>query len=239
MLMKTLPVGCRCFTYGLDNEANYYATNLHINSEGCFSFDLISNLSANLKTILKDVDLSVPGKHNVQNAVVALAIVHQLGLPMADAGNYLKAFLGAGRRFEKLGEVNDIVIIDDYGHHPTEIEATLSAARSCYPGRRIWAVWQPHTYSRTQSLSDRFIKSLSLADKVIITEVYAAREKNNKFTSNDIVKKIASLDVVYAAHLKDAETYLLQNLQPNDILIVLSAGDANQISANVLNELQD
>ena len=236
---ETLPCVCRCFTYGLDNEANYYATNLHINSEGCFSFDLISNLSTNTKTILKDVDLSVPGKHNVQNAVVALAIVHQLGLPMADAGNYLKAFLGAGRRFEKLGEVNDTVIIDDYGHHPTEIEATLSAARSCYPGRRIWAVWQPHTYSRTQSLTDRFIASLSLADKVIITEVYAAREKNNEFTSNDIVKKIASPDVVYAAHLKDAETYLLQNLQPNDVLIVLSAGDANQISANVLKELQD
>ena len=234
-----LPKVSTFLTYGLDDNANYHAVDLRVNDAGGFSFSLIYDGTNDSNNSLAHVDLSIPGKHNVQNAVAALAIIHELDLPVQKAANALKEFVGTGRRFEKLGEVNGILVVDDYGHHPTEIHATLSAARSCYPDRRIWAVWQPHTYTRTQSLSDRFIASLQLADRVIVTEVYAAREKNDHYSSKNIVDKMADKNVTFVSKFKDAETYLLENLESNDLLIVLSAGNANQISANVLKQLQE
>jgi len=237
--IKSSPASGNIFSYGLDKTANYTALNLEPNDNGGFRFDFAQNTTDTTSIILKNIDLSVPGKHNVQNAVAVLAIIHQLGLPFNKTIEHFKEFKGTGRRFEKLGEVKNILIIDDYGHHPTEIEATLSAASACYPGRRIWAVWQPHTYSRTQSLESRFISSLKLADKVIITEVFAARESNNGFSSQEIVNKMNDPDVTFAPKLEAAEQYLLANIQQNDIVIVLSAGDANQISANIYKHLQE
>ncbi len=119
------------------------------------------------ETDLGEVHLQVPGRHNVLNATAALAVIHQLGLDLSAAIEALSAFTGAGRRFEVLGEPAGVTVIDDYGHHPTEIAATLDAARSHYPGSRIWAVWQPHTYSRTRTLEPEFINALDLADRVI------------------------------------------------------------------------
>ena len=118
----------------------------------------------------------MPGLHNVSNALAALGVVDLLGLSLVEAAQACAEFRGTGRRFELRGEINGITIIDDYAHHPTEIRATLAAARSRFPGRCLWAVWQPHTYSRTRTLQSEFINALQGADWVIITDIFAARE---------------------------------------------------------------
>lgn len=155
------------------------------------------------------------------------------------AAKALSKFTGTGRRFELRGEANGISVYDDYAHHPTEIKATLAGARARYPKRRIWAVWQPHTYSRTQALYLEFSRAFKDADEVIVTEVYAAREPKQDFTSAEIVSGMPHPSARYIATPSQATDYLLKNLQPNDVLIVLSAGDADQICAEVLKTLKE
>ena len=151
----------------------------------------------------------------------------------------MKQFRGTRRRFDILGEVAGITVIDDYAHHPTEIQATISAARSRYPDKNIWTVWQPHTYSRTQQLFDDFIKSFGDSNHVIITEIYASREKARSYSSKTIVANMDHPDVRYIAQLQDVSEFLIENLSDGDVLLVLSAGDANQISHDVLNYFQE
>jgi UDP-N-acetylmuramate--alanine ligase len=135
-----------------------------------------------------------------------------------------------------VGEVAGITLIDDYAHHPTEIKATLSAARQRFPGRRIWAVWQPHTFSRTRQILFDFAHAFGDADQVIVTEIYPARElpPPDGFSSVDVVNALSHPAVVYARDLLAAEQALLENLKPGDVVLVLSAGDADQISRDVL-----
>ena len=132
-----------------------------------------------------------------------------------------------------------ITVIDDYAHHPTEIRATLSAARARYPDRGIWAVWQPHTYSRTRLLFDQFVESFDHADHVLITDVYAAREDlpANGFSAHRIVEGMSHPDVQYVPALDQVAVKLLEQLQPEDVLLVLSAGDGDKVSAQVLDAL--
>ncbi len=157
-------------TYGSQPEVNYQAVN-NVVVDGWPTFTLMYGDEA-----LGQVKLAIPGWHNVLNATGALGAIHQLGLDLPAAIRALAAFTGAGRRFEVLGEVSGVTIVDDYGHHPTEIRATLEAAHSHYPNHRIWAIWQPHTYSRTQSLEAQFIRALAIADRVGVLKIYAARE---------------------------------------------------------------
>lgn len=184
------------------------------------------------------LSLQVPGKHNVLNSLVALAIAHRLNLPLDKAAQALGEFSGAGRRFDIVGEVNQITLIDDYAHHPTEIRAVLAAARSRYPARRIWAVWQPHTYSRTQSLFNEFVASFSDANRVIVTEIYAAREPAQNFSAAQLVESMPHPSAKFIAEIPAVSQYLLENLQPNDVVLVLSAGDADQINLQILNGLK-
>jgi UDP-N-acetylmuramate--alanine ligase len=130
--------------------------------------------------------------------------------------------------------VNGITVIDDYAHHPTEIRATLSAARCRYPDQQIWAVWQPHTYSRTQQLFDEFKDAFSDADHVIVTEIYASREKEQEYSSSEVVKQMNHPDARQIAELGDVADFLKKNLQSGDVLLILSAGDADQISRDVM-----
>jgi UDP-N-acetylmuramate--alanine ligase len=230
--------GRSVLAYGLQGDATLnspqwmLARNLQPNARGGFNFEAISNLFPEAQTI--SVSLQVPGKHNVQNSLAALAVSSLLGLPPKKAAEALGEFRGTGRRFEVVGEVNDITVIDDYGHHPTEIKATLAAARARYPERRLWAVWQPHTYSRTQTLFEHFVAAFPDADEVIVTEVYAAREAPQDFTSAFIVSSMRHASARFIAKLDDTTKYLLNHLRPGDVLIVLSAGDADQVSADVL-----
>jgi UDP-N-acetylmuramate--alanine ligase len=151
----------------------------------------------------------------------------------------LDEFTGTGRRFEKRGEARGVRIFDDYAHHPTEIRATLAAARSRYPKQRIWAVWQPHTYSCTRALFDAFLDAFTDADEVIVTEIYPAREgRDLAFSASQIVKVLPHDSARFIPQLSDASDFLIQHLRSGDVLLVLSAGDADKISTEVLDGLK-
>ena len=224
--------------YGLQGENTLnapqwtLARNLQPNARGGFNFMVVSNLFPETESI--PVSLRVPGKYNVQNSLAALSVAALLGLPPKRAAEALGEFRGAGRRFEILGEANGVTVINDYGHHPTEIKATLAGARARFSARRIWAVWQPHTYSRTQTLFEHFASAFSDADEVLVTEVYASREPKQDFTSAMVVSSMRHPSAHFTAELKDTTKYLLDHLQSGDVLIVFSAGDADQVSADVL-----
>ncbi|MBG0771907.1 MAG: UDP-N-acetylmuramate--L-alanine ligase, partial [Anaerolineaceae bacterium] len=218
-------------TYGSLPEADYQTIN-NVVVDGWPTFTLIHG-----DEVLGQVRLAVPGWHNVLNATGALGAIHQLGLDLPAAIRALGAFTGAGRRFEILGQAGGVTIIDDYGHHPTEIAATLNAAHSRYPDRRIWAIWQPHTYSRTRSLEPEFIRALAIADRVGVLKIYAAREQDPDYSAQVIADSLPADKAAYLNDFETATNYLLQEIKPGDILIVFSAGDATQVSQAVLREL--
>lgn len=230
--------GRNVLAYGLQGESTINASqwmlarNTQANLRGGFDFDAVSNLFTGAQSV--HVSLQVPGRHNVQNALAVLGVIALLGLPPKKAADALGEFRGAGRRFEVVGEVNRITVINDYGHHPTEIKATLAAARARYPDRRIVAVWQPHTYSRTQALFEHFASAFPDADEVIATEIYASRETRQTFTSALVVSAMRHPAARFIAELSAATKYLLDHLRPGDVLIVFSAGDADRVSADVL-----
>ena len=226
-----IPYGLRPTTEA-GQPVNVYTSVLAPNEKGGFTF------SASVLGNAATVELQVPGKHNVGNALAALTVTQLLDLPLADAARALDQFTGTKRRFEVRGEVNGIVVVDDYAHHPTEIRATLAAARTRYPSRRIWAVWQPHTYSRTQSLFKEFADAFADADEVIVTEIYAAREPKQAFSSKQVVEAMPR-PAHFIAGLSEVSNYLITNLRPGDALLVLSAGDADQISTDVLTHLKE
>ncbi|MDX9864860.1 MAG: cyanophycin synthetase, partial [Anaerolineaceae bacterium] len=178
-----------------------------------------------------------PGFHNIKNATACLAIIHQLGLDLPKAAAALQQFSGAGRRFDLRGTAAGITIIDDYAHHPTEITATLEAARTRFPQRRLVVLWQPHTYTRSEALQDEFIHALGTANQVLVTSIYAAREKDTGFSARQIVEKMPAA-TIYVPDQQDAAQQLLAILQTGDVLLVLSAGDAIQISENIFAALQ-
>jgi UDP-N-acetylmuramate--alanine ligase len=223
-------------TYGISPECDYQAIDIQRNEIGGYNFSVCLNSSSE-KNELVNVKLTVPGHHNVLNALVVMAIAHQINLNLDTTAKSLQEFSGTARRFEIVGEVNQITMIDDYAHHPTEIKATLQAAKSRYPDRSIWAIWQPHTYSRTKTLFDEFKNSFSLANHVIVSQVYASREKNDGFTAAQIVDEMSHPDARYIASLEEITDYLTNNLQTGDVMLVFSAGDATQISKDLKNKL--
>ena len=233
------PAGVGVFTFGAHPASDYRISDSRINPLGGYSFSLFRHKDGREAVRLCEINLQVPGEHNMRNAAAVMTLVHQMGIDVAGAALALSVFSGAGRRFEIRGEEKGVTIIDDYAHHPTEIRATLQAARSRYPQHRIWAVWQPHTFSRVQSLAYEFASSFEEADKVIVTEVYAARESGNPFSSNEIVIKMTHPDARFVENLELAQYLLLNELQLGDVLLVLSAGDADLISAGVLNALKE
>lgn len=207
-----------------------------IKPNACGGFDFSVSTNLDLSTTM-DVSLQVPGEHNVRNALAALSIAAMLGLPLNEAANALSEFAGTGRRFEVRGEKNGITIIDDYAHHPTEIRATLAGAKARYPNSRLWAVWQPHTYSRTKTLMMDFAKAFSDADEVLVTEIYASREGTQDFSSAEVVSIMPHASARYSGSLDETKEYLLKHLHSNDIVLVLSAGDADRLSGELLKEL--
>ncbi|HVF24519.1 MAG TPA: cyanophycin synthetase, partial [Anaerolineales bacterium] len=204
------------------------------NYRGGYDFIASSNLGNNTTDSVA-VSLQVPGEHNVRNALAVLAIVGLLGLSYEKAVKALNEFTGTARRFQLRGEVHGISIFDDYAHNPTKIKAALAGARARYPEHRIWAVWQPHTYSRTQTFFLDFARAFKDADEVIVTEVYAAREPKQSFTSAEIVSAMPHLAARYIETLPEVTNYLYKHLRSGDVLLVLSAGDADQVSTNLVN----
>lgn len=212
------------------------AQNLMINQRGGFTFNMIMRLQSGPQYI-SGVQLQVPGLHNVRNALAVLAVIALMGLSLRDAVLALRDFMGTNRRFEIKGVVNGITVVDDYAHHPTEIRATLDAARARYAASRIWAVWQPHTYSRTRALFAEFLVAFAEADQVIVSEIYASREPKEDFSAEKIVKSLNRNTAHFIPTLGAISDYLVDHLKPGDVVLVLSAGDADQVSVDVLARL--
>jgi len=238
LLSQAEKIGKATLAYALEPptgrwaKAGIFTTSHSVNGKGGFTF------SASILGVPVTVELQVPGKHNILNALAALTVAKLLDLPLPEAAHALGQFTGSGRRFEVRGEANGITIIDDYAHHPTEIKATLAAARARYPGSPIWAVWQPHTYSRTQMLLEEYTNSFQDADEVIVTEVYPAREAKQAFSSRAVVEAMPRRAHFIPA-LPEVSDYLITHLRPGDVLLVLSAGDADQVSTKLLASLRE
>ena len=239
LLEESLEGERQVFAYGLNRQIGldvpvFAGSELEPNERGGFNFMALYG-----ETLRVQVSLQVPGGHNVRNALAALAVAHLMDLSLKGAADALGAFQGTGRRFEVRGESGGIIVIDDYAHHPTEIRATLSATKMRYPGRPLWAVWQPHTFSRTRLFFSEFAKAFNDADHVLVTEVYAAREAVDlDFSANQVVENMRHPDKHFIADLAQAPSFLVSRLHSGDVVVVLSAGDAIQISKEVLDALQ-
>ena len=188
---------------------------------------------------MERISLSVSGEHNVYNALAAIAAGLELGIPLKTIAEGLVSCGGAERRFERKGETNGVVIMDDYAHHPQEIEATLRAALRC-PREKLWVVFQPHTYSRTKALLEEFAEALSLADRVVLAEIYPARETDSLGVSSaDIAERINRVTPGKAVALPSFEkitTYLLEHLSTGDLCITMGAGDVYKIGEMLLGQ---
>jgi UDP-N-acetylmuramate--alanine ligase len=174
--------------------------------------------------------LFVPGEHNVRNALAAIAVARELGIEPNTIAQALAKFLGVDRRFQILGEYSGALIVDDYAHHPTEIRATLGAARSGYPDRRVVALFQPHLYSRTRDFAVEFARAMKLADVAIVTPIYAAREKPIEGISARMIADAQS--GIEFLDRSNSEIYneMRRRLEPNDIFIAMGAGDVHEIA---------
>ncbi len=220
------PVSCKTETFGLNPRFNWYAENITYDDKACGSFDVYYN-----GVIKGHLTLNAPGIHNVLNALSVCAVCHYLDISINVLNDGLIHFSGANQRFEIKGKVHNITIVDDYAHHPTEIDATLKVANA-YPHHNLYVVFQPHTYTRTKAFLNEFAASLSQAKNVIIADIYAAREKNpGDISAEDIVKKIHSLgkEALYISDFDEIANYLLEHAVPNDLIITMGAGNINQV----------
>ncbi len=220
--------------FGLSEGAAWRAEEISSNFAGGIDF-----LAVHEGETLGLVRLRVPGAHNASNALAALAVTDHLGVPFRTAREALTEFYGVARRFEVKGEAAGVVVVDDYAHHPTEIRATLQAARSRFPDRRIWAVWQPHTYSRTKELLAAFAAAFDAADEVIVLPIYPARETDTLGVSaRDVVARMEHSHVRAAASREEAFIWLTTEVRQGDAVLTLGAGDGDEVGEWLLDTLQ-
>jgi UDP-N-acetylmuramate--alanine ligase len=235
--------GATVITYGLQEENDWQAVELQPNRRGGYDFKVVGSQSAfaeNVGPKSKNISfsLAVPGLHNVRNALAALIIATHQGIKLEQAAEVLSRFKGVGRRFEFKGEVNGVTVIDDYAHHPTEIKATLAAARTRFGECPIWVAFQPHTFSRTISLLNDFTGAFADADHVIIVDIFPSRETDEGLVSSrDIVDRMAHPDARHIGPLREAADYLATHLAPPAVLLTLGAGDSYRIGEWVLEYL--
>jgi len=241
VLLKSLSLpGVEVSTYaigtteGSQPQADYLALDLRTNQLG--GTDFLVETEGQMIGLAR---LRLPGEHNVLNALAAIIVATDLGIDFNVIRAALGSFSGVNRRFELVGEVASVTIIDDYAHHPTEIEVTLKAARQRYPGRRIWAVWQPHTFSRTKLLLDKFATCFAEADKVVALDIYRSREKDSLGVDTAVVLEAMNHpSAVHIPNLDDAARYILDRVRPHDVVLTLGAGDSNKVAQQVLAGIQ-
>ncbi|EHS56096.1 UDP-N-acetylmuramate--L-alanine ligase [Paenibacillus kribbensis] len=212
----------RVITYGVEHEADYMATDIQLGDRR------LSFTMSRKGTELGTIELSVPGRHNMYNAMATVISCLEAGIPFDQIAASILEFHGAKRRFQVLGESNDILVIDDYAHHPTEIEATISAARAT--GKRIIAVFQPQRYSRTFFLLDAFSRAFSEANEVIITDIYSpAGEKQIEGVHSsklvDLIVQNSNANAIYLPTKEAVIEKLKDRLQPGDLVLTMGAGD--------------
>ena len=219
-ITRDLP--CQVLTYGLENDADYTAVDITWDKYGHPSFSVLFQGKK-----IGSYYLRVPGIHNVSNALASIAVGRLLNLPDEVIVKGLGSFTGTDRRFQYKGEIGGVTIIDDYAHHPTEIEATLHAAKN-YPHQKVWCVFQPHTYTRTKAFFHEFADALSLADKIVLADIYAARETDpGDIHSKDIQKLLLEKgkEAYYFPSFEEIEKFLREKCINGDLLITMGAGD--------------
>ena len=222
---------CKVITFGFSDSYDYYPMDITYDEKGCASFTPVG-----FHKELPRITLHVPGKHNIGNALASIALAMEMNLPYEEITLGLSDFGGAHRRFEYKGNYNGATVIDDYAHHPTEISASLAAARN-YSHNRLIVVFQPHTYTRTKAFLDDFAKALSVADQVILAKIYAAREDDiYGVSSKDIQSRIQALGTPceYFETFEEIEKYLQKNLIQNDLLITMGAGNVVKVGEDLL-----
>jgi UDP-N-acetylmuramate--alanine ligase len=226
----------RFVTYGLSSQADIRATHVKL-SGGTTSF------VAHYKGYrMGEVSFAMPGAHNVLNALACIAVAMELDVPFSLIQEGFAKFGGVGRRFQVKGEVNGIMVVDDYGHHPVEIRATLAAAKSGWPERRLVVAFQPHRFTRTKELFDEFVKCFYDADVLVLTDIYAASEKPiDGVSSESLAAAIKQHGQKEVSHIPDREAlpdYLAGIVEPGDIVLSLGAGNIWQAGEGLLNKLR-
>ena len=232
--------GAAVMFFGLGKGAEWRAEEIRPNFAGGVDFlvTCVGRVSKPAGQVLGLVRLRLPGAHNASNAVAALAVADFLGVPFRVARSALTEFRGVGRRFEVKGKAGGVVVVDDYAHHPTAIRVTLLAARQRFPRRSLWAVWQPHTYSRTKTLLEDFAQAFGIADHVIVLPIYAAREMDTLgIRSADVVAAMQHPDVRCAVSLDEAVVWLGTEVRPSDVVLTLGAGDGYRVGEWLLQVL--
>jgi len=221
-------------TFGLNEGCSYYASNISFNSVGMPFFHVESKDER-----LCSIQLSVPGEHNILNALASFACCHMLGIETSVISSTLEQYSGTQRRFDVIGITrNNIRIVDDYAHHPTEIRATLAAAQNV-PHRDLWCLFQPHTYTRTIALFDEFAEAFERADKIVMAEIYAAREKNiYKISSKALVDEIKRVyptkEAHYISNFDEIAGFVIDNAGSGDLVITMGAGDIYKVAELIL-----
>ena len=224
-------LACRVVTFGTTSASDYYPSDISYNKTADATFTVHS-----LNGQTRQLTLGVPGEHNISNALAAVALSDLLGINYRDTAEALLNFHGTDRRFEYKGTINGITIVDDYAHHPTEIAATLHAALN-YPHKTLWCIFQPHTYTRTKAFLPQFAKSLALADKVILADIYAARETDTLGISSADLQALVQKEgkeCFYFHTFEEIEDFVLKNCINGDLLITMGAGDVVNIGENLL-----
>ncbi len=223
----------RCETFGLDEECNYYARNIEPN-DGLYSFDIYHN-----GNLLGNARISLPGRHNVYNALAVTAMAANLGLEPERIIELLGNFTGIDRRLMLKGKFGQITILDDYAHHPTEIRASLAAIRQRYNPKRLWCVFQPHQYSRTRFLLNDFTQSFKLADVTIVPEIYFVRDSlsaRTEINAQILVDKLQNngTQAIFIDSFAAICDYLQENIEPGDVVVTMGAGDIWKVADELI-----
>ena len=228
-------LACRVVTYGAGPEADYYSDHISYDEKGCPTFTVHSPGHAP-----RTLSLQVPGEHNVSNALAAIALADQLAVDAEVSAEAISGYGGAKRRFEYKGSICGVTVIDDFAHHPTEIAATLKAAAN-YPHKTLWCVFQPHTFTRTKALLKDFAKALTLADQVVLADIYPSREPVSLATELGINSQMLQQEIQalgtpahYLGSFDEIEKFILENCVNGDLLITMGAGDIVKVGENLL-----
>lgn len=224
-------------TFGVTEESVWRAENIeHVN--GCYQFDVRYRGEFFIRADMA----SLPGRHQVYNGLVATALAHHAGIPASAIAAALPHFAGADRRLTKRGEVGGVLVIDDYGHHPTEIQVTLRAVREHYPDRRLWVVFQPHQHSRTRFLLNDFARSFGQADHLLVPDIYFVRDSEalrNAVSSANLVERVHANggDALYLPKHEQIVDHLTAHAKPGDIVVTMGAGDVWKIADELVQRL--
>jgi UDP-N-acetylmuramate--alanine ligase len=225
-------------TYGLSAQADISAHGIRYDDNFGSTFNVWRGTD-----VIGEISLRVPGMHNVYNALAAITVGLELEVPFEKISEALHSFAGAGRRFQTKGEVGGVLVVDDYGHHPTEVRATLAAAKIGSGGRRIVVLFQPHRYTRTHDLMQEFARSFNNADVLFITDIYAASEDAIEGVTAETltlaIKRFGHKDVRYIGPLENAAPALRDYVQPGDLVLTLGAGTVNRVSDLLLTLLHE